>query len=145
MKKETFFIHAESEVARDRIIQDLMECIDFAATAGELHMVILANALSCSPWQWQLYDFTHRTRWPLSFVVLGYPLWRGPVPAFPATEPILRRIISQRQPTARSPARSATYNARQRPCFADASALARTWRGDSLESSSRSFATADDS
>ncbi|ORX34393.1 hypothetical protein BD324DRAFT_643385 [Kockovaella imperatae] len=34
MKKETFVIHAESEVARDKILHDLYECIDFAASTA---------------------------------------------------------------------------------------------------------------
>ena len=31
MRKETFFIHAESEMARDNMIKDLLDCIDFAS------------------------------------------------------------------------------------------------------------------
>ncbi|WVW78728.1 hypothetical protein I302_100688 [Kwoniella bestiolae CBS 10118] len=31
MKKETFVIHAESDIARDQIMKDLIECIDFAS------------------------------------------------------------------------------------------------------------------
>lgn len=34
MKKETFVIHAESDLAREAILKDLIDCIDFAA-AGE--------------------------------------------------------------------------------------------------------------
>ncbi|OCF59079.1 hypothetical protein L486_03578 [Kwoniella mangroviensis CBS 10435] len=33
MKKETFAIHAESEIARDQIMKDLLDCIDFASGA----------------------------------------------------------------------------------------------------------------
>ncbi|WRT65017.1 uncharacterized protein IL334_001958 [Kwoniella shivajii] len=33
MRKETFTIHAESDLARDQIMKDLIECIDFASTA----------------------------------------------------------------------------------------------------------------
>nr|XP_019008746.1 uncharacterized protein I206_06428 [Kwoniella pini CBS 10737]OCF47527.1 hypothetical protein I206_06428 [Kwoniella pini CBS 10737] len=33
MKKETFVIHAESDIARDQIMKDLIECIDFASGA----------------------------------------------------------------------------------------------------------------
>jgi hypothetical protein len=32
MRKETFVIHAESEMARDRMMKDLLDCIDFAAS-----------------------------------------------------------------------------------------------------------------
>lgn len=32
MRKETFVIHAESEIARDQIVKDITECIDFAST-----------------------------------------------------------------------------------------------------------------
>jgi hypothetical protein len=32
MKKETFMIHAESELARDHMMKDLTDCIDFATT-----------------------------------------------------------------------------------------------------------------
>ena len=39
MRKETFIIHAESEVARDQIVHDLMGCIDFAANSGELRSI----------------------------------------------------------------------------------------------------------
>ncbi|WWD22059.1 hypothetical protein CI109_106547 [Kwoniella shandongensis] len=34
MRKETFVIHAESELARDQIMKDLIECIDFASSLG---------------------------------------------------------------------------------------------------------------
>lgn len=30
MRKETFVIHAESDMARDQMMKDIMECIDFA-------------------------------------------------------------------------------------------------------------------
>jgi len=32
MRKETFSIHAENEIARDQLMKDLLECIEFAAT-----------------------------------------------------------------------------------------------------------------
>lgn len=35
MRKETFSIHAENEMARDQLMKDLLDCIEFAAT-GEL-------------------------------------------------------------------------------------------------------------
>lgn len=31
MKKETFVLHAESDLAREAIMKDLIDCIDFAA------------------------------------------------------------------------------------------------------------------
>lgn len=31
MRKEIFVIHAESEIARDRMMKDLLDCIDFAS------------------------------------------------------------------------------------------------------------------
>ncbi|ORY26875.1 hypothetical protein BCR39DRAFT_539899 [Naematelia encephala] len=34
MRKETFMIHAENEVARDQMIKDMIDCIDFAASAS---------------------------------------------------------------------------------------------------------------
>ncbi|WWC87232.1 uncharacterized protein L201_002120 [Kwoniella dendrophila CBS 6074] len=33
MKRETFVIHAESDIARDQIMKDLIDCIDFASVA----------------------------------------------------------------------------------------------------------------
>ena len=41
MRKETFVIHAESNVARDQMLRDLIDCIDFAAS-GESNEVLLA-------------------------------------------------------------------------------------------------------
>jgi hypothetical protein len=32
MRKETFSIDAENEIARDQLMKDLLECIEFAAT-----------------------------------------------------------------------------------------------------------------
>jgi hypothetical protein len=32
MRKETFSIHAENEMARDQLMKDLLDCIEFAAT-----------------------------------------------------------------------------------------------------------------
>jgi hypothetical protein len=32
MRKETFVLHAESEIARDGLVKDLLDCIDFATT-----------------------------------------------------------------------------------------------------------------
>ncbi|WVQ84007.1 hypothetical protein IAT38_006152 [Cryptococcus sp. DSM 104549] len=34
MRKETFVVHAESEMARDQIMKDLIDCIDFASSGG---------------------------------------------------------------------------------------------------------------
>ncbi|KAK8846747.1 hypothetical protein IAR55_005834 [Kwoniella newhampshirensis] len=34
MRKETFVVHAESELARDQIMKDLIDCIDFASLVG---------------------------------------------------------------------------------------------------------------
>lgn len=31
MRKETFSIHTENEIARDQLMKDLLECIEFAA------------------------------------------------------------------------------------------------------------------
>jgi hypothetical protein len=33
MRKETFVIHAESDMARDQMIKDLIECVDFASSS----------------------------------------------------------------------------------------------------------------
>jgi hypothetical protein len=33
LRKETFVIHAESEMARDQIMKDLIDCIDFATNS----------------------------------------------------------------------------------------------------------------
>jgi hypothetical protein len=32
MRKETFSIHAETEMARDQLMKDLLDCIEYAAT-----------------------------------------------------------------------------------------------------------------
>ncbi|WVO23777.1 uncharacterized protein IAS62_005134 [Cryptococcus decagattii] len=37
MRKETFAIHTESEIAKDQIMRDLIECIDFASSVNRSH------------------------------------------------------------------------------------------------------------
>nr|AAV28743.1 GEF1p [Cryptococcus gattii] len=37
MRKETFAIHAESEIGKDQIMRDLIECIDFASSVNRSH------------------------------------------------------------------------------------------------------------
>lgn len=37
MRKETFAIHTESEIAKDQIMRDLIDCIDFASSSRSLH------------------------------------------------------------------------------------------------------------
>ena len=39
MRKETFSIHTENEIARDQLMKDLLECIEFAAN-GEYSFLI---------------------------------------------------------------------------------------------------------
>lgn len=36
MRKETLVIHTESEVARDQLMKDLLECIDFAGNSKSI-------------------------------------------------------------------------------------------------------------
>lgn len=38
MRKETFAIHTESEIAKDQIMRDLIECIDFASSGRLLQL-----------------------------------------------------------------------------------------------------------
>lgn len=33
MRKETFAIHLETEMARDQLMKDLLDCIEYAATS----------------------------------------------------------------------------------------------------------------
>lgn len=37
MRKETFAIHLETEMARDQLMKDLLDCIEYAAT-GKSHL-----------------------------------------------------------------------------------------------------------
>ncbi len=39
MRKETFVIHAESDMARDQMMKDLIECVDFAASGRFLSVL----------------------------------------------------------------------------------------------------------
>jgi len=62
MRKETFSIHTENEIARDQLMKDLLECIEFAAT-GKYSCRYLEHRtkLSYSPTEWR--RTTSITRW----------------------------------------------------------------------------------
>lgn len=49
MRKETFVIHAESDVARDQMVKDLLECIDFAASMSRRNTAAPSPAEARSP------------------------------------------------------------------------------------------------
>jgi hypothetical protein len=52
MRKETFSIHAENEMARDQLMKDLLDCIEFAAT-GECYFLFFRSVLMASPKEWR--------------------------------------------------------------------------------------------
>jgi hypothetical protein len=44
MRKETFSIHAETEMARDQLMKDLLDCIEYAATGPlDLELTMMAS------------------------------------------------------------------------------------------------------
>lgn len=45
MRKETFTIHTESEIAKDQIMRDLIDCIDFASSGRSLQFRAPSNFL----------------------------------------------------------------------------------------------------
>jgi len=45
MRKETFSIHAENEMARDQLMKDLLDCIEFAATGKYSSRTLLESGL----------------------------------------------------------------------------------------------------
>lgn len=45
MRKETFSIHAENEMARDQLMKDLLDCIEFAATGKYSSRTLLVSGL----------------------------------------------------------------------------------------------------
>lgn len=45
MRKETFAIHTESEIAKDQIMRDLIDCIDFASSGRSLQFQAPSNFL----------------------------------------------------------------------------------------------------
>lgn len=48
MRKETFTIHTESEIAKDQIMRDLIDCIDFASSVNRPHNAA-PSPVECQP------------------------------------------------------------------------------------------------
>ncbi|AGV14300.1 hypothetical protein, variant [Cryptococcus neoformans var. grubii H99] len=48
MRKETFAIHTESEIAKDQIMRDLIDCIDFASSINRPHNAA-PSPIDCQP------------------------------------------------------------------------------------------------
>ena len=77
MRKETFVIHAESEVARDQIIKDIIDSIDFASSGRLSSLVFYRLWLkSGSPSSANRSSFSRSRRSPFPITVLGHSIRR---------------------------------------------------------------------
>jgi hypothetical protein len=95
MRKETFSIHAENEIARDQLMKDLLDCIEFAAT-GEYSFRDQEDRpeLSFSPTEWSRATTVSCWRCKIALFLVRYTVRRERYAKYPLSFAILGRLFT---------------------------------------------------
>jgi hypothetical protein len=100
LRKETFVIHAESDVARDQIMKDLIDCIDFATnrtssiSIAMLRVKLTHRSLAEEHHHCAFCVFSSRTRRTFAVFTIGRAIAREHVPTAPVPQPLFRLVFA---------------------------------------------------